>query len=177
MSDSVTSVIRGTLNWAKILGEPRMNTFTEEREWSVDVTPDENSMKIIKALKITERLREPKENDPREEPFLSFRQKEFRTNASTGEKTANRPITVVGVDGRPWDQSSLLGNGTLADIKFRVKNFGKGKPVGVYLQAVRILEHVPFEREEFAPLTAEEQEKFAATSEDFSGTDSADAPW
>src|SRR6478609_6880944 len=162
----VTAVIRGKLHWAKLLGEPRMNTFTNEREWSVDLTPDEESMKKVKALKIAERLRDPKEEDDRTEQFLSFRQKEFRTDPVTGEKKANRPIEVVDVSGRPWDSKTLLGNDTLADIKVTVKDYGKGKPTGVYIQAVRVLDLVPYVANTFAPLTPEEQAKFGKASED-----------
>lgn len=160
----VTAVVRGVLTWAKVLGEPRMNTFTNEREWSVDITPDEDSMKKLKELKITERLRDPKEEDDRTEQYLSFRQKEFRTDPVSGEKKANRPIEVVDIQGRAWDGKTLLGNGTVADVKFTVRDYGKGKPKGVYIQAVRVLELVPYVANTFAPLSEEEQAKFGATA-------------
>ena len=43
--------MRGTLHWAKVLGEPRMNDFAGQRQWSVDVTPDAKGLAEMKRLK------------------------------------------------------------------------------------------------------------------------------
>lgn len=163
MANKTTHVIRGELHWAKVIGQPRLNTFTEEREWSVDVTPNDEGRKELKRIGIADRLKEPKENDTRKETFISFRQKEFRTNAKTGEKTPNRPIKVVDAQGKDWPQDMLIGNGSVADVKFTVHDNGRGRPKGVYIQAIRVLDHVPFESQEFAPLSSDD-EYFASSS-------------
>lgn len=161
-TNTTTHVIRGKLHWAKILGEPRLNTYTNEREWSVDVTPDKKGLAEIKRLGISKKLRDPKENDGRKERFITFRQKEFRTNPKTGEKTANRPIKIMDAQGNDWPHDKLIGNETIADIKFNVRDSGMPNK-GVYIQAIRILSHVPFEVQEFAPLS-EDDEFFAGES-------------
>ena len=140
--NSPTYVIRGTLDWAKVLGKPRLNTYTEENEWSVDVTPNAEGRAIIKKAGITDKLRDPKDNDSRKETFLSFRQKELRKDKS-GNMVANQPIKVVDAGGNKWDETKMIGNGTIADVKFTVKDNEKGRPKGVYIQAIRVLQHVP----------------------------------
>jgi len=154
--NSPTYVIRGTLDWAKVLGKPRLNTYTEENEWSVDVTPNEEGRAIIKKAGITDKLRDPKDNDSRKETFLSFRQKELRKDKS-GNMVANQPIKVVDAGGNKWDETKMIGNGTIADVKFTVKDNGKGRPKGVYIQAIRVLQHVPYEVQEFAPLSSDDE--------------------
>lgn len=157
------AVLRGTLHWAKVLGAPRDNEFTGGRDWSVDLTPDDP--KALKELGIADKLREPKgKNDDRKERFLSFRQKEFRENQKTGEVTKNEPIRVTDARGEPWPDNKLIGNGTKADVKFLVKEYKKGM-VGTYIQAIRILDHVPYAVDDFAPLS-EEDEFFAAPEGD-----------
>ena len=111
---------------------------------------------IIKKAGITDKLRDPKDNDSRKETFLSFRQKELRKDKS-GNMVANQPIKVVDAGGNKWDETKMIGNGTIADVKFTVKDNGKGRPKGVYIQAIRVLQHVPYEVQEFAPLSSDDE--------------------
>lgn len=164
MNKGTIHIIRGELNWAKVLGNPRLNTFTDEREWSVDVTPDANSRKLLKKEKIDDKLREPKEGDSRTESYMSFRQKEYREDKRTGERVANDPIPVEDVRGQPWPSNKLIGNGSIADVKFKKIDYGKGKPTGAYIMAIRVLEHVPYVVDQFEPLD-EDDEYFASSSE------------
>lgn len=155
-----THVIRGTLSWAKVLGEPRMNTFTNEREWSVDVTPDKAGLAEIKRIGISKKLKEPKENDARKENYLPLRQREYRTDRKSGEKTPNQHITILDAQGQPWPANKMIGNGTVADVKFTVKDNGTAYPKGVYIKAIRVLDLVEYAIQEFAPLS--EDDKFFA---------------
>lgn len=150
--DATTHVIRGTLHWAKVLGDPRLNTYSKEKEWSVDLTPDAKGMEEIARIGIKDKLREPGDNDSRTEDFLSFRHRESREDRKTGERKKNEPIKVVDITGAPWPQNKLIGNGTIADVKFRVVDYGKAYAKGVYIAAIRILDHVEYATEEFAPL-------------------------
>lgn len=151
-------VIRGIATWAKVLGVPRKNEYTGDREWSCDVTPDKEGRTLLRKLGIADRLREPKENDTRKESFISFRQKEFRADGAPSD-----PIRVVNAKGEPWG-TDLIGNGSEVDVKFAVKDYGKGKKKGVYIRAIRVLKHVPYVIQEFAPLT-EDDEFFASENE------------
>lgn len=144
--------IRGTLDWAKVLGPPRMNNFTGEKEWSIDITPNAESRALIRKLGLADRLREPKEGDKRTESFLSFRQKEFRADGAPSE-----PIKVYAADGSVWPDNTLLGNGTTGEIKFVVKDYGKGKKKGMYIRAIRVATLVPYESKEFATVSDDDE--------------------
>lgn len=149
MSDSQIYVIRGTLNWAKIVDEPVMNDFTGEREWSIEIDLDSDGLKQIKSIKpdISKKI---KEKNGRK--FIQFRQKEFRVDKKTGEKIANKRINIVDGSNNTWPEGVKIGNGSIGDIKFQVKDWGKVSQPGVYIQSVRVLKHEKFERVDFEPL-------------------------
>ena len=174
MAKGTTHVIRGELNWAKVLGSPVLNTFTEEREWSVDVTPDKAGRAELKTLGASDKLREPKETDSRTESFLTFRQREYR-DTPEGDRIANQPPRVIDVEGKDWPTNKLIGNGSVADVKFTLRDNGKGRPKGLYVQAVRVLKHVSYEVEEFAPLSTDD-EFFAEPQKEAANTALTPAP-
>lgn len=173
MAKDKTIVIRGRLDWAKILGAARPYTGNPKYDkgpyWSVDITPDADSLKVIEDAGITKKLREPKGNDTRKDKFLSLKVLERKAN---GEK--NDPPKVVDIRNQPWGDA-LLGNGTIADVKIKVKDYGAGVEKGAYLQAVRILKHVPYEGGGFDELS-EDDEFFAADETPKSGPGTAAPP-
>ena len=158
-SENSTQYVRGIAHWAKVLGKPRYNRFNDENEWTIDVSVDKDGLKLFKALGIVDRLRDPKEGEDRDR-FITFRQREFKKD---GER--NDPIKIVDAAGEPWNQNTLIGNGSVVDVKFRVKDYGRGKKKGVYIQAVRVLSLVPYETQEFAPLSSDD-EYFANTADE-----------
>ena len=89
--------------------------------------------------------------------FIQFKQKANRADGSP-----NRPITVVDARDRPWDPDVKIGNNSLVEVKFNVVPYKT--TVGVYPQAIRILELVPYVRQEFAPLP--EDSEFVKKIED-----------
>lgn len=156
MSDKVI-VVRGELHWAKVTGKARPYTgnpkYDKGPSWSVDITPDDKSRAAIIAAGIEDKLRFGKgEKETRKESFLTLR---ILENKADGTKNDQPKIS----DGRgqPWDGSDL-GNGTIADIKVKVKDYGS--TVGAYLQELRVLKHVPYEGAGFEPLS-EDDEFFA----------------
>jgi len=155
-------VIRGRLHWAKLTGTARPHTGLKKYDkgpfWSVDVTPDAKSRILLENNGLSDKLKEPKGKDDRVESFIGLKVLE---NRSDGSK--NDPPRIINIDGTPWD-GRLLGNDTVADVKVKVVDYGAGSEAGVYLQAVRVLEHVPFEREEFEPL--DEDDEFFAKQDD-----------
>jgi hypothetical protein len=152
-----TYVIRGKGNWMKILGAPVLNYAGDGKEWTMDITPDEEGIATLREVGLADRLKN--KGDDRGE-FIPFRQREKRMDG-----TLNRPVSVVDADGNPWPQDKLIGNGSTVDVKFEVKDYGKGKKAGVYPQAVRVLEHKPYQRVEFAPLN-EDDDFFKAPLEE-----------
>lgn len=149
-----THVIRGTLHWAKVLGQPLMNDYAKQRQWSVDVTPNAEGMATLKRLKLQGKM---KNKDDARGDFISFRVSEFK---KSGEE--NEPINIVDVEGNPWPSHKKIGNGSIADVKFSYCDYGQTK--GSYVKAIRILEHVPYVTQEFAPL--DEDDEFFAADDD-----------
>lgn len=137
-----------------------MNKFKGEREWSIDLTPDTDGRKALKKLGLSDRLREPKDGDNRTESYVSFRQSEFRKN---GEP--NDPIRIVDARNRPWDPKTLIGNGSTVEVKFVAQDYGPGKHKGMYIRAIRVLELVAYEAQDFAPLS-EDDEYFSADADE-----------
>lgn len=154
MASNKSYVIHGIAHWAKILGPPRDNEYTGEREWSIDVTPDADSRKLLKELGLNDRLREPKSGDTRTESFLSFRHREFKAD---GEKAD--PIRVVDAQTNPWtkEANGLVGNGSEVNVKFVVRDYGKGKKKGMYIRAVQVVNLVPYVVKDFAPVETDEE--------------------
>jgi hypothetical protein len=149
-----TYIIHGVAHWAKILGPPRDNDFTGEREWSIDVTPDAEGRELLKELGLSDRLREPKDSDKRTESFLSFRHREFKAD---GEKAD--PIRVVKADATQWnkDNDGLIGNDSEVNAKFVVRDYGKGKKQGMYLRAIQVVKLVPYVTQDFAPVQSDDE--------------------
>lgn len=170
MAKDVILVLRGTVDWAKVTGKARPYTGNPKYDkgpyWSVDLTPDANSRRLLKENGLdkggtngTGKLRSPKDNDNRQDTFLSLK---ILENKADGSK--NDPPSIKDVRGQVWN-GSLIGNGSVCDIKVRVKDYGSGSEKGFYFQAMRVLEHVPYESNDFAPLS-EDDEYFAGGTED-----------
>lgn len=162
MAKSTVIVVRGRLDWPKITGDARPYTGNPKYDkgpyWSMDVTPDAASRKALKAVGIDGKLRQPGENDSREESFLTLR---VLLNRPDGKK--NDPPKISDINGRPWT-GGLIGNGTVADVKIKVNDYGSGSDKGAYMQAVRILDLVPYEGGGFEALS-EDDEYFRQSGE------------
>lgn len=148
-------VIRGKVHWAKVLGDPVLNYGGDAKEWTLDLTPDDEGLQLIESLGLNDRLKN--KNDERGQ-FMAFRQREKRMDGSL-----NRRISVEDADGNPWPHDKLIGNGSDVDLKFEFKDYGKGKYPGLYPQALRILNLKEYQRQEFAPLKPDD--KFAKPQE------------
>ena len=173
-SATTTHVIRGKLHWAKLLGQPRLNKFTNEREWTVDVTPDDKGRAEINRIGIADKLKTPKSTDPRKETFLTFKQREFREDRVTKERIKNDPVKITDAQGNDWPANKLIGNETVADVKFRLSPDIPGRPRGAYIQAIRVLDLVEYESQDFEPLS-EDDEFFASGSQDAPATEEVSA--
>lgn len=157
-------VIRGRLDWAKVVGPARPYKgnpkYDKGPNWSLDITPDEKSRQLLKQNDVEEKLREPKAADTRTESFLTLKVLENRADG-----TKNDPPKITSVSGEAWG-NKLLGNGTIADVKVKVKDYGSGSEKGIYLQAIRILSHIPYESKEFESLS-EDDEYFSLPEDAF----------
>lgn len=170
MAKGTILVIRGTVDWAKITGKARPHTGAPKYDkgpyWSVDITPDAKSRKLLKDNGLTAKLREPKENDARKDSFLSLKVLESRAD---GEK--NDPPRITDARGQVWD-GRLIGNGSIVDIKVKAVDYGSASEAGLYFQAARVLDLVPYEGGDFAPLS--EDDKYFAGEDEATGTDDSE---
>ena len=132
----------GKTFWTKVLGDPVPNYNRDGFEWTFEFTPDAEGLALFQQLGIANKM---KEKDGRS--YLKFTQKQKQANGKD-----NFPITVVDARNRPWDPNVKIGNDSTVEVKFKVVDYGKGKPTGVYPQALRVLELKEYVRQEFAPL-------------------------
>lgn len=160
-------IVRGKASFAKILGDPVPNYNKNGKEWKMDlVLTTEEAVNDVKEAGIEDRIKR-KDGYLDGRPFLSFKRAEFQKSGKP-----NDPIPVVDAAGRPWDREKLIGNESDVDVKFNVVDYGKGKFAGVYIQGVRVLDLVPYEAQQFAPLDKDDPynrqaEELAAFKEDF----------
>lgn len=157
--------IRGKLSYAKILGSP-VPTYDatkgkgSAREWKMDlelISPAD--VKELKSYGVGDRIKQ-KENYLDGAPYISLKQAELKKDGSP-----NRPPNVVEKDGKtPWDQTKLIGNDTVADVKIAIMDNGPGMKTSMYIRGVRVLKLVEYQSAAFAPL--DEDDEYFAGEED-----------
>jgi hypothetical protein len=142
----------GRLFWAKVTGAPVPNYGGDAREWTFEFEPDEAGIAILKKHKLLDRLKEKEDaKNPDKGRFLVLRKKEFAANGD-----ANKPIRIYDADDNPWD-GSLIGNGSAADVKIDIRDYGAGKKKGVYPVAIRVTEPVEYQATEFGRMDAADE--------------------
>lgn len=153
MSNSTTVTFRGKAMYCKLLGDPVGNPFGDDKNWTIDLVLTPALVKEAKALGIGDRIKQ-KEEYLDGQPFMSFRQAEYRKDG----ETRNRPVPVKDIRGNDWDPETKIGNLSDIDLKFAVNDYGKGKKKGVYIRGVRVLKLVPFNgKEEFDPIDEDDE--------------------
>lgn len=154
-----TLYLSGKLYWAKVFGNPRPNYDGDAREWTFEFEPDEDSVEQLEELGLDDRLRDRSDKKGYEGrgKFIILKRKEFKVD---GEK--NEHIRVVDAANQNWDSNKLLGNGTTADVKVTVVDYGPRKKEGIYPVAIRVLDLVEYQQDEFAPLSDDDPRKKAA---------------
>lgn len=159
MADKII-VLRGEFSWCKLIGEPKPHTGTPKFDkgpyWSIDITPDAASRKILKEAGIASKLRQPYDGDFRKESYLTLT---ILEKNGKGEK--NKPPVVQDGSGRPWGDD-LIGNGSVGDVMIKVVDYGT--TIGAYLQKVRVLKHVSYGGSDFEPLSESDEWYTPATA-------------
>lgn len=183
-----TVYMHGKVYWAKIFGAPRTNYNEDGREWAFEFEPDEAGRELlVKEYKLKDRLKDKYKKDGdiragyehRDNEFIILKRKEFDY-----EGEPNEHIRVVDAANQPWNPKVELGNETEVDVKLQIVDYGAGKKKGIYPVAIRVLELVPFVRNDFAPLAetdervrkAKEAYRGPSVEEDFGMTDEDDTP-
>lgn len=128
--------ISGELFWPKILGKPVPNYDRDGFEWTFEIKPDKEGVATLTKLGVANRINKGENGDR-----IQFRQREKRADGSP-----NRAIEVYDDKKRPWDQTTLIGNGSQADVKFKFVDNGKGRKASLYPQGVMVTNHEVYER-------------------------------
>ncbi len=137
------AIIKGPASWAKILGNPRPNKFNPANpEWSIEVGVDDETFRQLRKDGLGARV---KNKDDERGDFISFRRKLYNFKGET-----NDPIKVVDADGNEWPKNKLIGNGSIVLIRYNVRKNEQTGQNNAYIQAVKVLEHVPYEADDFA---------------------------
>ena len=158
-----TVYLQGKLFWFKAQGAPRPNYDGDAREWTFEFEPNENSVSLLEDNKVGDRLRDRRDKKGYEnrEPFLILKRGEFKKDGTRNDK-----IRIVDAANQTWPESTKIGNESIADVKVQIVDYGPRKKKGIYPLAVRVLELVPYEPQEFEPL-AEDDPRVKAAKDKF----------
>lgn len=158
-----TVYLRGRIFWAKIFGSPRPNYDGDAREWTFEFEPNKNSVEILAEHGLDDRLRDRADKKGYEgrDPFIILKRNEFKVDGSPNEH-----IRVVDATNESWDEKAngLIGNGSEVDVKVTIVDYGPRKKDGIYPVAIRVLDLVPYQRQEFEPLDEDDKYYKAAKS-------------
>lgn len=149
-ANKATVFISGKLYWAKVLGEPRPNYGGDAREWTFELEPDEKGLALLKQHKLTDRLKDKYEDRGK---FLVLRKTEFNKDGNP-----NPPIRIYDGEDSEWERNKLIGNGSAADVKLDIRDYGVGKKKGVYPVAIRVTDLVAYQSSEFGGMDKDDDE-------------------
>lgn len=147
--NKATVFVSGKLYWAKVLGEPRPNYGGDAREWTFELEPDEKGLALLKQHKLTDRLKDKYEDRGK---FFVLRKTEF-----TKDGNPNQPIRIYDNENNEWDRTKLIGNGSDADVKLDIRDYGVGKKKGVYPVAIRVTNLVAYQSSEFGGMDKDDE--------------------
>ena len=130
--DRKTHTIRGAIHWAQVV-EP--NT-TFEPVWCLDLSLTQETRKIVEADGLTVKNKDDARGD-----FISLKHKVMRHD---GER--NDPPRVIDSQLNEWDAKKLIGNGSIANVRFNTFNYDYAGKSGrtsdlVGLQVVKLVEY------------------------------------
>ena len=173
MAKSTIVFVKGTLYWPKIVGKQALvsNYDGDGREWTFELEPED--IQFLKDNRLLDRLKDPmayanklqkQYDDYGDEEVLEKLEKakssaEGRGNylmirkpelTKSGEE--NDPFRIYDDQNEPWGDERLIGNGSKADCKLKIVNWGPGKKSSIYCMALRITDHVSYESDEFAAM-------------------------
>ena len=112
--------LTGKAFWCKVLGDPVENYREDGNEWTLDVTPNQKGIELLRRIGLGEKLRN--KDDDRDD-FITFRRNELKKDG-----TPNNKIEVVDAEGNPWDEDKAIGNGSTVKVRFSVFEMpAKGK--------------------------------------------------
>jgi hypothetical protein len=132
----------GKVYYSKVFGRGSKNYDGDGMEWSFDLAVDENTLAEMEKEGVKSKFKN--KSDDRGD-FYQFRKDTVKRDGQPA-----KPIEVVDKRGKPWDTSVIIGNGSLVDVKYLLKEYDfKGKKgIRRNILAIRVKDHVPYEGEE-----------------------------
>lgn len=152
-----TVFMQGKVYWAKVLGAPRPNFDGDAKEWTFEFEPNEAGLQEVLKHGLGDRLKGKgyavgaKAQHKDREPFLVLKKSELNK-----EGQPNQPIRIYDKDNQEWNQTTLIGNESSADVKVDIRDYGKGKKKGIYPVAIRVTDLVTYVSSEFGGMDGEE---------------------
>lgn len=129
--ENTTKFVTGKVHWASLTAP---NT-TYEPVWCIDVSLDEESKVELESLGLNVQNKGDDRGD-----FIKIKRKVMKRDGTEREAP-----TVVDSKRNPWD-NSLIGNGSEANVKFKIYEYEYNKKRGVTtdLIAVQVVNLVPY---------------------------------
>lgn len=131
-------VINGTGYYCKVLGKPANGYKNQYKEWSFDLAITDETRKALINAGMDSSFVKNKGDDRGD--FITFKRREFRKDG-----TAAKPFEVVDRKQQPWDQTSLIGNGSKLNVKIALNEQPERKGLKPGAIKIQIVEHVPYE--------------------------------
>lgn len=141
MPDFTTVYVTGKLYWPKILGNPVANYEGDAKEWTYQLVPDNTD--FLEEHDLEDRLKEDKKGIIPGK-FLNLKKPELDSKGQP-----NDPIRVYDSDNKAWDSMVKIGNGSGADVKLTIVDWGRGKKKSIWTAAIRVTDLIPYESDEF----------------------------
>lgn len=134
-----TYQITGKAMYAKILGAAPPGYDNGPAEWSIDVVLDKDGLEQYK--KSGADMFYVRTNKESGDQHVRFTRKAIKKDLTQG-----KPIFVVGPDGNDWDQTKLIGNGSVVNVRYSLNEIThKGsKRLKPSCLAIQIWEHLPY---------------------------------
>jgi hypothetical protein len=146
------AMIQGRARHAKIVGKPVAGYDEGEKNkvWEFDLVIDEATEGKLDEQGLGKRI---KTDDKSGDRYIKFKRKAYKAD---GE--ASKPIKIVDKTGKDWPEGTLIGNGSILNVKYNINEweFGKKKGVRNDVIAVQVWDHVVYEGGEQFPLAVED---------------------
>lgn len=171
MAKNTVVFTKATLYWFKGLNKAQavQNYDQNGYEWRFEAEPED--VTFLKENRLLDRLKDPLAYAKKlEKKYEEYEDEEDKTKAEKARQQAEgrgdylilrkptetkdgdetEPFRIYDSDNEPWDRDTLIGNGTKADLKLKIVDWGPGKKASIYCMAIRVTDHVPYESDEFA---------------------------
>lgn len=137
-------MLQGTAKWAKIVGAPVKAYDPAEKEWTIDIEIDEETQARLRedGAGFYIRVKEGRA------PYIQFKRKALKKDG-----TPAKPYIIKDRHRQDWDQSKLIGNGSVINVIYEYNEVGVGKDKRNKPSAIKfqVWEHVPYESENDFP--------------------------